>query len=295
MNRYPFPIPFGWFQVCWDAELGDDALPRHYFGRDLQVTRCDRGATVTDLASHRPMPTVVRNGLVMCWFHPHGDAPKWDIPSLPELDAHPNYSTPVCKHYRINALWQEMAETAADVAHIQQHLLRYEAQLNGGTRPDRVSAPSVDATGWEGWHSYMRLSQGFPTPKGVVQGRIDTDSFGPGFSTTWFRGLVNTLLIGCNVPVDEQRTEIRFTFLVERVGDDAATDGLAKAFVEEIDAQTVEDVPVWENKAYLSRPALARGDGPIMGFRRWAAQFYAEPGPSSADRDAAEGSQLTPT
>jgi hypothetical protein len=122
----------------------------------------------------------------------------------------------------------------------------------------------------------MRFAQSFPTPAGVVEGRIDTDAHGPGLALTWFTGLIDTGLLGCAVPVDDERCELRFNFVVRSQGDEAATSSLADAFVEEIHSQTVEDVPVWENKAYVPRPALADNDGPIMKFRRWASQFYAE-------------------
>jgi hypothetical protein len=36
-----------------------------------------------------------------------------------------------------------------------------------------------------------------------------------------------------------------------------------------------QDVPIWENKRYRERPILCEGDGPIMQYRKWAAQFYA--------------------
>ena len=276
MPRYPFPVPFGWFQVCWPDEVGARGVSRHYFDHDLLISRHGEGFSVSDLTTGRILPTIHRNGLVMCWYHPAGEDPKWEIPELPEVDGHPEFSEPLRKHYRLNAFWQDIAETAADVAHIQQHLIRYETQLNGGIRPDRFSAPEVDRTDWDGFVAHMRLTQKFPTPRGVVEGRIDTDSFGPGFSFTWFRGLVDTLLLGCNVPVDTDTTEVRFTFVVRYLGDDVTTNSVARAFVEEIHAQTIEDVPIWENKAYLARPALAHGDGPIMPFRRWAAQFYDE-------------------
>jgi hypothetical protein len=35
------------------------------------------------------------------------------------------------------------------------------------------------------------------------------------------------------------------------------------------------DFPIWETKAYVPRPRLCTGDGPIARYRRWAAQFYA--------------------
>jgi hypothetical protein len=49
-----------------------------------------------------------------------------------------------------------------------------------------------------------------------------------------------------------------------------------------------QDFAIWENKRYVPRPILARGDGPIMLYRRWAAQFYEAPSTSqvSASRRA---------
>lgn len=37
-----------------------------------------------------------------------------------------------------------------------------------------------------------------------------------------------------------------------------------------------QDFKIWENKVYVSQPALAKGDGPIGRYRQWAKQFYSE-------------------
>ena len=63
---------------------------------------------------------------------------------------------------------------------------------------------------------------------------------------------------------------------MKRLEDEAATSSVGKAFVEEVSRQVEEDIPIWENKAYIVRPALADTDGPFMKFRKWASQFYAE-------------------
>jgi hypothetical protein len=55
------------------------------------------------------------------------------------------------------------------------------------------------------------------------------------------------------------------------------TSSVAGAFIAEINKQIVEDTPIWENKAFLPVPALADADGPILKFRKWYSQFYAEP------------------
>lgn len=40
--------------------------------------------------------------------------------------------------------------------------------------------------------------------------------------------------------------------------------------------QVIEDIPIWENKAFATRLALADTDGPYMKFRKRALQFYAK-------------------
>jgi hypothetical protein len=39
-------------------------------------------------------------------------------------------------------------------------------------------------------------------------------------------------------------------------------------------SQWREDIEIWENKVYLDRPYLAKGDGPVHRLRRWYSQFY---------------------
>ena len=52
----------------------------------------------------------------------------------------------------------------------------------------------------------------------------------------------------------------------------------------------IQDTPIWENKAYLARPALADTDGPFTKFRKWASQFYAEGIDTSAEVYEPDGS-----
>jgi hypothetical protein len=35
-----------------------------------------------------------------------------------------------------------------------------------------------------------------------------------------------------------------------------------------------QDFKIWENKIYITPPALAKGDGPVWQYREWAKQFY---------------------
>ena len=227
-------------------------------------------------AKVRTYPLQERNGAVYAWYHPTDAPPGWDLPELAEFGAESGFSEVFRKHYRLRCHWQEIAETQVDAAHIQAHLVDYQVAMNGGVKPDRPTMPQVDSYDTDGPVARIRISQDFPTPKGAVTGRIDTDVWGPGVAATWFTGLVDTLLLGCATPVDDSVCELRFSFVVRSTGDAATTSSLGRAFIEEIHERTAEDVDMWEHKAYVPHPALAHGDGPIMQYRRWCEQFYAE-------------------
>jgi len=41
----------------------------------------------------RTYPVVERNGVVLAWYHPDDEAPQWEIPEVPELTGHPDWTT----------------------------------------------------------------------------------------------------------------------------------------------------------------------------------------------------------
>ena len=83
--------------------------------------------------------------------------------------------------------------------------------------------------------------------------------------------------LAVTTPIERDKCIVRFNFRFKTMGDEQTTQGVGKAFVNEVHKQVLEDKPIWEHKAHLVRPALADTDGPFMKFRKWCAQFYAEP------------------
>ena len=324
-KRSPFPIPYGWFQVGYSHELPMGGVePVERMGRYLVMWRDEEGAAhVNDafcphLGAHMghggrvencqlacpfhgwrfdadgnntlipystrtnqreklmPYRTVERNGIIFVWYHPHDVEPMWEIPEVPEFADPENYIPMITRTYEIQAPWQEIAENGVDAAHF-----RYVHNTE--------IVPELEAYETDGPFTKMRSRQKFPTPRGVVDGRIDSDSFGPGFSVIRFSGIVDTILMGCNAPIDENRCRLHFTFTARKIGDDALNSTVGEAFANEVIKQLIEDQPVWENKAHLVRPALADTDGPVMKFRKWASQFYADPVDTGAEAYPPQG------
>ena len=311
-RRFPFPIPFGWFQVAYPEDLAPgEVTARRYWGRDLVLWRDEGGefhlqdAFCPHLGAHlgvggkvegaelecpfhgwrfdgegactkipyservnrkarlRTYPVIERNQMVMAWYHPQGEPPQWEIPACEQV-GDPAWSPFYRSEYVIDTVPQEMSENGVDLAHF-----RY---VHG---TDTVA--EVERYDTEGPCSVMISKQSYVTPRGVTWGHIDVYNYGPGFSRVWFSGIVDALNIATTTPIDDETTLVRFNFTVRKFDDERMTSSVADAFVKEINKQIVEDRPIWEHKRYLPVPALADTDGPFLKFRKWYAQFYAEP------------------
>ena len=226
MSRFPFPIPYSWYQVAWSDELPVGGVrPLYYFATDLVLWRDDEGtahlqdAICPHLGAHlghgghvegctlqcpfhgwrydgegtnvdipyssrtngraklRTYPVVERNGLIMAWYHPDGVEPLFDIPEVPELNDDTRFTPQVHRSFDIPAAWQEIAENQVDVAHF-----RYVHNTD--------IVPEIAEYSTDGHMAYLRSEQKFPTPQGTVDGRIDVDTYCPGFGVVRFRGIV---------------------------------------------------------------------------------------------------------
>ena len=314
-TRTPFPIPYGWFSIGYPEDYpSGEPKAIYYFDRHLVAWRDEtdelhvQDAFCPHLGAHlghggavegcelvcpfhgwkfdgegantdipysertnrkgtlRTFPVIERNGISMVWYHPDETVrPQWDIPELPEFNGDPEWSTVIRTEHVIEAAWQEMAENGVDSAHFRY--VHNTAEVPELIEYDTGTFP----------YSQMRSSQKFPTPRGVMEGRIDSRMVGPGMSIVEFSGIVDTLNLAVTTPIEADKCIIRFNFRFKTMGDEQTTRNVGNAFVREVDKQVVEDKPIWEHKAHLVRPALADNDGPFMKFRKWAAQFYAEP------------------
>jgi phenylpropionate dioxygenase-like ring-hydroxylating dioxygenase large terminal subunit len=318
--RYPFPIPFGWFCIGYPEEFAvGEPKALYYFGRHLVGWRDTAGevhvhdAFCPHLGAHlghggtvegcelvcpfhgwrydaegnnteipysdrvnrkaklRTYPTVERNSVVLAWYHPEDAEPMWEMPEVPECNDHPDWSMVIRTSYVVDAALQEMAENSVDSAH-------FRFVHNTATVPE-IEEYTIGFP-----EAVMRSSQKFPTPRGVMEGHIDTRAHGPGVSLVSFTGIVDTLNYACTTPIEADKCIIRFDFRFKTMGDEDTTRNVGRAFVAEVDKQLREDKPIWEHKAHLMRPALADNDGPFMKFRKWAAQFYAESDKAADER-----------
>jgi 3-ketosteroid 9alpha-monooxygenase subunit A len=309
MSRFPMPrYPNGWFQVAYSDELvPGKVMPLHYFGKDLVLFRTEGGearlldAHCPHLGAHlgyggkvkgdciecpfhawkfdgagacieipyaKKLPPRAQlrawevrevNGMVMAWHHIGGEPPQFEVPALPEY-GHAEWTPYETRSWKIRSHNQEMAENSVDSAHF-----RY---LHGTAEMPETRAET------NGHILHAVSSTVMKTPRGKVQGEIEVYLHGFGFTTTRFRGLVETLLVSSSTPIDEDLIELRFAFTLKKMVNEGVTNTVGAAFQREVNRQLEQDIPIWENKIYVHPPVLVDGDGPIGLFRRWAKQFY---------------------
>ena len=100
----------------------------------------------------------------------------------------------------INTHMQEMGENAVDAAHF--HFVH-------GT--DDV--PEAAFQEFDGYQRSGKFITKQPTPRGVIDGVIETKSFGAGLSIVRFSGIYDTVLLASVTPVAREKTKAMYAFL----------------------------------------------------------------------------------
>ncbi|MFT2016468.1 Rieske 2Fe-2S domain-containing protein [Streptomyces sp. 796.1] len=214
------------------------------------------------------------DGLVYVWRHAGDAPPSWEVEPWPADAAYPK---PYGKWHLLRDHPQDVMENIVDFGHLTPvH----------GTVGDVLDEPSFDA---ESFRTRFRI---LPAGGG---GAAWVSGAAPELSVrVQGLGIVYTAVevpkIGCHIrtvltatPVSPTHVEmyVSGTLRVDRFGAGPAARALTSALSRPLawvgSFDFSKDFPVWAHKAYLERPRLAKGDGPIMNYRRWARQFYSVP------------------
>ena len=224
----------------------------------------------------RVWPSNEVNGIVMVYHHPEGEEPTWSIPELDmsaftkmkhikwDLDSHP----------------QETSENRVDTGHF--------TEVHGYS-----GIETLESLRTEGQYLYskyaMQRSAGF-IGKAKLRAEFEVHVHGLGFSFVDARvpelGLrLNQFVL--STPIAPGKVELRIALAVEKVKKPAKINPvlilLPKKLTTQIIATTAfrefkhdvgQDFEIWNNKKYVTPPALAKGDGPVGQYRMWAKQFY---------------------
>jgi phenylpropionate dioxygenase-like ring-hydroxylating dioxygenase large terminal subunit len=307
------PTPNGWFAVAWSKDLvKGDVRPLHVFGEDMVLFRSRGGqvrvldAYCSHLGAHlgeggRVMGETIRcpfhgwqydgatgqcvsipycdrvpakagvrawevcekNGMVFVWHHAEKNPPDWDVPTMPEI-GHPDWSDPRTFEMEVAAHVQDTHENNNDPVHFQF--------VHG-----MLKTPPTEITYAEDGRSYRIVSEyESETPLGTFPLKLVRDSWGLGLTAVRVEGMpgAGLLMYSSTTPIDEGRTLSRWLLTATNNMIDLA----GEEFMRRLTEGVTQDYRIWKTKVHVSKPVFCKADTHLIEYRKWARQFYSNPG-----------------
>jgi nitrite reductase/ring-hydroxylating ferredoxin subunit len=292
-DRFPFPIPNGWFVVATSEAIGPGAvLALHYFGRDLVLFRTESGvARLTDaycahLGAHLGVGGKVDGECLRCPFHgwaydgasgrctdiPYGPGER--IPVKARLRSYPTIEQGGAiwawhhlaggdPFYRLPTV-PEMDDPEWTTPLLREFRISTSCQEMAENNHDFAHFQFVHGT--ESIPESEEVIEG--TYKSVKSPGLERETFGLGLGVVRVPGIL--AFVSSVTPVDNDNVHVRWFFTVPA----EAREGSARFFAEEFTAGVTQDIPIWENKIYRSLPVLTKSEAGIIAHRNWSKQFY---------------------
>jgi nitrite reductase/ring-hydroxylating ferredoxin subunit len=295
-DRFPFPLPNGWFVVATPADLDNGQVrPLHYFGRDLVLYRTEDGhprlvdAYCAHLGAHLAVGGKVEGDCIRCPFHgwaydgatgqctdiPYSGAER--IPSRARVRAYPTIE-------RAGAIWAwhhldegkpfyelplvpELTDPGWMPPHLREFTIATSCQEMAENNHDLAHFLYVHGT-----ESIPEAEERIEGPyKSVKSPGLERETFGLGLGVVRVPDALT--FVSSVTPIDNDSVHVRWFFTVPV---DSGEKSL-QFFADQFTAGVTQDIPIWENKIYRERPILTKSESGIVTHRNWCKQFYSEP------------------
>lgn len=225
----------------------------------------------------RTWPVAETDGAIFVWHDETGSAPGWELPAFDPR----GFGRLAHRTFRLRDHPQETTENSVDLGHFAVVHGYRDVEL---TRDVVTDGPYLNI-GYRARRPLRPLGRVGPAFETGFE--YDIKIHGLGYSqvdvTIPEFGLDARLLV-LATPRDGQTIDLRLGLRVKNpenrrgplralpagLVQRGSTRFILKGFTDDAS----QDFPIWENKAYVSPARLAKGDGPIGIYRKWAKQFY---------------------
>ena len=313
LDRCPFPIPYGWYNVAFSHEIEPGEIKiEKVFGKEWVLFRGEHGKVgMTDpfcphLGAHLGKGGTVQGDNIRCPFHHwQFDTEGW-CKEIPYAKVMPGVckkkpvlkALPVVEKYNmiwawyhpeeVDPLWEipVVPEMEDPDGHVE---VKYHS-WDISTCIQEMGENSIDTP-------HLKFLHGAPIIPGVdakaeghvwhydiMDGYIVGESHGPGIPINRHsKDGVSMLMFATPTPIDEELSRVRMAFTWKKYPEGSKEAHLANhlylhsigsAEGEESKGFAEVDLVVWDNKKYRPKPLLCDGDGPILRWRRYFRQFY---------------------
>ena len=294
-DRYPFPIPNGWFVVAEASELGPgEVRALHAFDRDLVLYRAADGtphvldAHCPHLGAHLAVGGRVEEGCLRCPFHGWKfdgesgacvDIPYGDVKRIPPKAHARTYPTLERNHMIWAWYHAQDGEPFYEVPEVPEFHDPEWSPILVRSFEIRVSAQDMAENNVDFSHfRFVHGSDGIPEDEFITEGTYKKtigsggnfvrEGYGLGLGVLRVKGYVTFL--SSTTPLDTGNVLVRWIFTSPR----SLGEGVAEQAAESFCAGVSQDIPIWENKVYRDPPVITKTEKLILEHRRWCQQFY---------------------
>lgn len=298
VERFPFPIPNGWFIVAPSEDLGpSELMPVNYFGRDLVVFRTADGTPRTldaycaHLGAHLAVGGRVDGDCVRCPFHGwtyDGESGRCVEIPYAATDRIPTKARvrcfPTIERNRMVWAWHHLdgKEPFYEVPEVpefhdpewsepecREFMVNTSCQEMAENNHDFAHFKYVHGTPDIPWDTHK--IDGCYKRAEALGGTFVRETFGLGLGVLRTPG--SFTFISSTTPVDEENVHVRWIFTTPRSAGPDACREVGDRFLSGVS----QDIPIWENKIYRELPVLTKEEKGIAQHREWAKQFYSHP------------------
>lgn len=273
------------------GEIKDDELicPVHKF-RFAPNGDC-RGSgygTPAPKACTRPWQCLDRNGLLLVYYHPQGDMPTWEPPLLDnEL-----WQAMTVFQDRVSTPAEIVMQGIADMGHLRTvhgyEDVQMDSRFHTEAQQLNVSYSFTNVGSLPGLGGPLkRLGKMLQTRTRV---EFDYLACGIGYSITHVKipalGIVMRHFVN-PTPVNAESVILYHSMALQRIEHPEKISPIFKilprswagALMRQVLLRGYrhdieDDIALWTQVRNPEKPALARGDGPVHKYQKWAAQFY---------------------
>lgn len=221
-------------------------------------------------AQIRSWPVREINGLIMVYYDAKGEPPSWELPKIPQWNE-AEWTSFKKRRWKIRTHPQEMAENAMDNAHMT---FLHHQTFRGVKNPSNEINGAVFIRRLFPKY-YLPLIAKFGTE---AEGFLEVTCYGLGWQIgySFLKVMLELEAISMFLPtpIDNEYIDVNVLVSVKKLFNPLVTRAFEKKMIKEVCSNLEQDIPIWENKVYCSKPLLSEADGPIMQYRHWAQQFY---------------------
>jgi nitrite reductase/ring-hydroxylating ferredoxin subunit len=294
-DRYPFPVPNGWFVVTESAAIEPgEVRALHYFDRDLVVFRAADGtphvldAHCAHLGAHLAVGGRVEGECLRCPFHGWSydgesgrcvDIPYGDVKKVPPKAKQRAYPTLERNHMIWAWYHAQDGEPFYEVPEIPEFHDDGWSPIIVRDFEIRVAAQDMAENNVDFSHfRYVHGTDAIPEDEFIVDGTYKKtiggggnfirEGYGLGLGVLRVKGYVTFL--SSTTPIDAGNVHVRWVFTSPKANGEGAAEQAAESFC----AGVSQDIPIWENKIYKDPPVITKSEKLILEHRRWSQQFY---------------------